>query len=99
MQRENAAVLAKPKNEALKDIVHWLAVNNCIPPGHLNPGYYGHWYSFSFGTESQKTSRDFFTPITIQAFGVMPEELEAKRREVAKIANITIRKSSRQRGV
>ena len=99
VQRENAAVLAKPKNEALKDIVHWLTKNNCIPPGHIRPGYYGRWYSFDFGTKSQKISQNFFTPITIQAFGVMPGKLEVKRREIAKIANMTIKKFNRQRGV
>ena len=99
VQRGNAAVLAKPKNEALKDIVHWLTVNNCIPPGHIQPGFYGRWYSFNIGTENQKTSQSLFTPITIRAFGVMPGKLEVKRREIAKIANMTIKKFNRQRGV
>ena len=99
VQRENAAVLAKPKNEALKDIVHWLAINDCIPFGHIRPGHYGRWYSFSFRPGSQRTYQSFFTPIIIQAFGVdvFVGDLEAKRREVAKIANLTIRKFNRQR--
>jgi len=92
LQRENAAILAKPKNEALKDIVHWLIDNNCLPPRHIKPGYYGRWYMLDLGGKSYKA---LFTPIIIHIFGVMPGELEAKRREIAKIANITIKKTNR----
>ena len=92
VQRDNAAILAKPKNEALKDIVTWLGRNKCLPPQHIKPGYYGRWYVIRLGTKDHKV---FFTPIVIQAFGVMPSELESKRLEITKIANLTVTRTSR----
>jgi len=90
LQKENAALLAKPKNEALRDLVFWLMENNCIPPGHVKPGYYGRWYKITFN--GGKSYEVLFTPLLIHVFDILPGELEKKRKENSKLVGITFKK-------
>jgi len=92
LQKENAALLAQKKNQALIEIVLWLMDNNCIPPGHVKKGYFGRYYKYAFKDDNE-LKKALFTPLIIQAFGVMPGELEQKRKEVTKLSSLTIKKT------
>jgi len=85
LERENAALLAKPKNEALREIVYWLIENNCIAPKCVKPGYFGRWYAFEL---SGKEHKALFTPVLINVFGVLPGEIEKVRRQTPKVSEI-----------
>ena len=92
LQKENAALLAQEKNQALIEIVSWLMDNNCIPPGHVKKGYFGRYYKYAFKDDNE-IKKALFTPLIVQVFGVMPGELDQKRKDVTKLSSLTIKKT------
>ena len=83
---QNAHLLAKKKNEALIDIVNWLQDLKLIPPGTVQKGYIGHYYSFRLGN---KEFISFFLPvIAYDAFGVTVSQLEEKRKKDPKTSAV-----------
>lgn len=84
-ERENATLIALPKNEALKHIVAWLMKYGCVIPGHVKEGYIGRWYAFKLG---DKEHTSLFTPIPAEAFGVLPSEFEKERKTAPKVCDV-----------